>query len=334
MNTVFLSHASADQAVTKNIAHALAQVGVNTWASFRDIAPGSRWDESIEAALRSSAALVVVVSRSSVESRYVRAEVEDAISSDKTVVPVIVEDVEIPLRWRTLQHLRWTVDDQQACATAIATILPERAVSALSSALNDSARFSQVRDLVLTHPEWLPMEAYMSKWYSFRVEADITANSKVDCFVARLDTPGPRAILVYLTSPYERPFSASGGARPHMRKTLSTIRLHVDFLRREIPTAHPLAPSVLFAAEAHGWTYILPRYTGLSIHILAGRRSHYEGTTLNARNKFVANANIELYKGHVQLGALEVLSYDRLLESARAREARRSGAYPRLPTLE
>lgn len=317
MRKIFLSHATADQAVTRHIAQLLEGAGVDTWASFRDITPGAHWDETIEAALRSAAALAVVVTSSSIESRYVRAEVEDAIAANKTVVPILVEDVVLPLRWRTLQHVRWNADDAQTCANAIASVLPDRAVAELRSALTSESDFNKVRELILAHPEWLPMEAYMSNWYSFRVEPEIATNSAVDCFAARLDTPGPRAILVYLTSPYERPFSASGGARPHLRKALSKIRLHIDFLRRELPATHPLAPPTLFAEETHGWKYILPLYTGFRVYVIASRRVHYQGAMLKARNSFVAKTNAELFSfDEHRHCTFEVLSYDRLLESA------------------
>jgi hypothetical protein len=327
MSTVFLSHATEDQAVTTLIANALAAAGVDTWMSFRDIAPGSHWDEKIEAALKSAAALVVVVTSSSIESRYVRAEVDEAITANKTVVPILVEDVAIPLRWRTLQHIRWNATNAETCANQIAAILPERASAELRSALGNDSDFDSVRRLILTHPEWLPMEAYMSKWYSFRIEPTITTESTVDCFAARLDTPGPRAILIYLASPYERPFSASGGARPHLRKTLAKIRLHIDFLRRELPAEHLLAPPTLFAAEAHGWKFIAPRYTGFRVYVIAGRRTHYQGAMLNIRNSFVAKSSADLFPDDKhRLCGFEMLSYDRLLEAAVLREAQFSDA--------
>jgi hypothetical protein len=324
---IFLSHATADQTLARQIAHLLEESGVDTWCSFKDIPPGARRDESIETALRSAGALAVLVTKSSIESRDVRAEVEDAIRRNKTVVPILVDDVVLPLRWSTLQHVRWNADDARTCANAIASVLPAKAVAELKSALTNESDFDKVRTLVLAHPEWLPMEAYMASHYTFRIFPEIAGNSRTDCFAARLDTPGPRAILVYLTSPYERPFSASGGARPHMRKALSKIQLHTDFLRRDLPATHALAPPILFAAEAHEWKYIVPRYTGFRVYVVAGRRAHYQGAMLNARNSFVAKTNAELFpKDEHRLCTFEVLSYDRLLEAAVFTDARPSEA--------
>ncbi|PTT91704.1 hypothetical protein DBR42_03355, partial [Pelomonas sp. HMWF004] len=277
---IFLSHASDDLALAEHIARLLEESGVYTWTSFRDIPPGGHRDEAIETALRSAEALVVVVTNSSIQSRQVRAEVDEAIGANKTVVPILVEDVALPLRWRTLQYVRWIENEAQRCVSAIASVLPDRAVTELKIALSDESQFDKVRALILAHPEWLPMEHHMANYYSFRVLPDVCENSPVDCFAARLDTPGPRAILVYLTSPYEGPFSASGGARPHLRRALSKIRLHTEFLGKGLPATHALAPPILFAAEAHQWKYILPQYTGFRVYVVAGRRKHYQGAIL------------------------------------------------------
>lgn len=324
---IFLSHATDDQALAEHIARLLEESGVYTWASFRDIPPGARGDETIEAALRSTDALVVIVTKSSIQSRQVRAEVDEAIGTNKTVVPILIEDVVLPLRWRTLQHVRWNENDAQSCANAIASVLPDRAVAELKSALSDESEFDKVRALILAHPEWLPMEYHMASYYSFRVLPEISGKSPVDCFAARLDTPGPRVILVYLTSPYDGPFSASGGARPHLRKALSKIRLHTDFLGRDLPATHALAPPILFAAEAHEWEYIVPRYTGFRVYVVAGRRKHYQGAMLKARNSFVAKTNAELFPNDKNRHCtFEVLSYDRLLEAAVLADGRSSDA--------
>lgn len=326
MNSIFVSHANEDREITSQIAETLQRTGIRTWISFRDIAPGAHWDESIEAALKAAKALAVVVTASSVQSRYVRAEVEAAITANKTVVPIVVDESEMPLRWQTLQHIKWA-DGGMAAAEAIASVLPERASSALAMALGDESQFDTVRRLVLSHPEWLPMESYMSRWYTFRTDAALTEGSSIDCFAARLDTPGPRAILVYLTSPYHSPFSRSGGARPHLRRTMATLRDHVARLSSDMPSDHPLFPPVLFAPEAHAWKYIVHRFTGLRVYVIAGRRTHYQGAQLNVRNRFIAKTTVDLFPHDRHcLSGFEVLSYDRVLEAALRPSSINSGA--------
>src|SRR5437016_5142262 len=107
MPHVFVSHSKSDKRITKAVCESLAAEGISTLVSFRDIRPGSSWDESVETALKDAIAIIVIVSPASVRSRYVRDEVEEGIRRHKTVIPVIIQPADIPLRWRTLQHVKW-----------------------------------------------------------------------------------------------------------------------------------------------------------------------------------------------------------------------------------
>lgn len=83
----------------------------------------------------------------------------------------------------------------------------------------------------------------------------------------------------------------------------------------------------MFAPEAHRWKYILPRYTGFLVYVVAGRREHYQGAMLKARNSFVAKTNAELFPDdEYRLSTFEVLSYDRLLDKAVLADGRSSDA--------
>src|SRR5258708_5642629 len=105
---VFLSHSSHDREEAELIYQRLLKCGVDAWASFRDIPPGAEWDKSIQAALDDARFVLIVVSHSSVESSYVRTEVEFALNEGKTVIPILIENVKLPLRWHTLQFVDYT----------------------------------------------------------------------------------------------------------------------------------------------------------------------------------------------------------------------------------
>jgi hypothetical protein len=313
MSKIFLSHASADKDEVSLVAAALASCGVQTWVSFRDIKPGSHWEESIEIALTAAPALVVIVTPASVESRYVRSEVQEAIRRNKTVIPLIVQDAPLPLRWRALQCVFWNPNDMAISAQTVAAGLPTPAVTSLRAALEDPSRFADVRRLILSHPEWLPMEYAMAHTYTIKVDVPIEPAFMVDCFAARLDTPGPRAILYYLASPYRSPFSRS--ASPELLKIADKIRRHSIALTSRLPDDHVVVPPKLFEAESHNWHYILPRYTRLNCNIVVGRRKHFRG--------LAAGVNRDLFRKHVGEsifgnpsfdGNIEIMTYDRLLD--------------------
>ena len=318
MNYIFVSHANKDRRITTSVCNALNAEGISTWVSFRDIRPGTRWDDSIETALAEASAVLVIVSPSSVASRSVRDEVEEAIRQQKTVVPVIIKPVELPLGWRRLQYVKWNSRNLAATAREIARGLPQATATDLREALNDPSRFNDVRDLILCHIEWLPIEYFMAPIYTYRTDVPVVKGSRIDCFAARLDTIGPRAYLYYLGSPYHKPIYASGKPSPKLHQMLNTIRLHRIVLGRDIRQTHQLAPGKLFRAELTDWKKVFRYYTSIKIHLIVGRRDHYNDAAKAAREAIIAKINEELFPRQAFFGGgLEIMSYDQILDAIR-----------------
>ena len=316
MPHVFVSHSKSDKRTTKGVCDALAAEGISTWVSFRDIPSGSNWDKSIETALHDAIAIIVIVSPASVCSRYVRDEVEEAIRQHKTVIPVIIQPADIPLRWRTLQHVKWNSARTKASTLQIASGLLHATASQLREALDDPSRFDDVRELILKHTEWLPLEFHMAPVYTFRTDALISPGSRVDCFAGRLDTIGPRAYLYYLGSPYHAPIYRSGAPSPKLSQLLLTICGHGVRLRNEMRETHQLAPKKLFRAELWQWKKAFQCYTSLKVHLIIGRRHHYDGAFGAARERIAATINKDLFPGEAFYGGgFEIMSYDRILET-------------------
>jgi hypothetical protein len=316
MSHVFVSHSKSDKGITTIICESLAAEGIPTWVSFRDIPSGSNWDESIETALRGASAVVVIVSPASVRSDYVRAEVEEAMRRQKTVIPVIIKAADLPLRWRMRQHVKWSSAQAKKCVRQITSGLPQTTASQLREALDDPSRFDDVRALILKHTEWLPLEYYMTLEYTFKTNALISAGSRVDCFAGRLDTIGPRAHLYYLGSPYRAPIYRSGLRSPHLRDLLITICAHSLRLRTEMRETHRLAPKRLFRNELWGWKKIFPCYTSLRVYLIIGRRHHYGGSLGAARERIAAEINKDLFPREPYYGGgFEIMSYDRILDT-------------------
>ena len=92
---VFLSYAAEDRPLTERIARALEECGWDVWWD-RRVGPGQQFDESIAAALRSSGAVVVLWSRHSVASEWVR---EEALHGKNrgVLVPVSLDGTDPPL---------------------------------------------------------------------------------------------------------------------------------------------------------------------------------------------------------------------------------------------
>ena len=92
--TVFISHASEDEAVAGRICGLLEARGVSCWMAPRDVAPGHDYMEAIAEAIIGCSALLLLLSENANRSRHVASEVERAFSRDKRIIPVRLGNTE------------------------------------------------------------------------------------------------------------------------------------------------------------------------------------------------------------------------------------------------
>jgi Tol biopolymer transport system component len=98
---IFISYATEDRDRVRSLAGMLEAQG---WSVFwdREIPPGRSWDDVIQEQLHEARCVVVVWSRHSVASRWVRIEAMEGLESD-ILVPLTIEDAEIPIAFRRTQ---------------------------------------------------------------------------------------------------------------------------------------------------------------------------------------------------------------------------------------
>src|SRR5215831_1084220 len=101
MADIFISYASADRDRARALAETLATQGWSVWWD-RTIPPGRQFDEVIEEELAAAGCVVVLWSKTSVASSWVKTEAADA-RDRKILVPVLIEDVKLPLEFRRMQ---------------------------------------------------------------------------------------------------------------------------------------------------------------------------------------------------------------------------------------
>ena len=92
---VFISHCSADRAVALEICRRVENRGVRCWIAPRDVSPGEDYALRIGTELDKAIGFVVVLSRESSRSRFVKAETEYAFSNGGLpIFPVRVEAID------------------------------------------------------------------------------------------------------------------------------------------------------------------------------------------------------------------------------------------------
>lgn len=91
----FVSYAHADKVVVFNAMRQLHERGANIWYD-EGIKPAGEWVEEIAHAIKASSLFLVFISPRSVDSRYVRSEVGYALSENKEILTVFVEETTLP----------------------------------------------------------------------------------------------------------------------------------------------------------------------------------------------------------------------------------------------
>jgi len=101
---IFISHASQDRASAIELVASLEARGLLCWLASRDIPVGANYAEEIFTNIRSCSAMVILLSRHSLDSKHVRRELNMAIDVEKVVLPLSLEPgilgaADLPADW-------------------------------------------------------------------------------------------------------------------------------------------------------------------------------------------------------------------------------------------
>lgn len=101
MHDIFISYSRENISQAKLIAKVLEQKGFSVWWD-RKIPAGKSFDEVIENAIDNSKCVIILWSAHSVKSTWARTEAEEGRNRG-ILIPVLIEDVRIPLAFRNIQ---------------------------------------------------------------------------------------------------------------------------------------------------------------------------------------------------------------------------------------
>ena len=102
---LFFSHSSKDEEIASGITQTLRDHGVPVWISTTNIKGAQQWHDEIGAALNRCDWFAVLLSKSSVESKWVKREVVYALRKDgyeNRIIPTLLEDCDY-------ESLSWTL---------------------------------------------------------------------------------------------------------------------------------------------------------------------------------------------------------------------------------
>jgi len=88
---IFISHATRDSELASQLADGLFRAGFVVWNAAEEIAPGDNWAKETGRALDESDVLVAVITPGSLQSRFLQADIQYALTSKRfehRLVPV------------------------------------------------------------------------------------------------------------------------------------------------------------------------------------------------------------------------------------------------------
>ena len=104
MSDIFISYAREDGGRVRRLADALSGYGWSVWWD-REVPAGTTLDQEIAEALANAGCVMVVWSRDSVASSWVREEADEGRKRG-VLIPVVIDDVRPPLGFGRIQAAR------------------------------------------------------------------------------------------------------------------------------------------------------------------------------------------------------------------------------------
>jgi len=104
MHEIFLSYSRRDSSIVHALTTALSEKGLSVWIDRSGIEEGDAYDTQIEDAIASTRVVIVVWSKNSVRSQWVRAEAAYALNKHK-LLPISIDNCEPPLQFLHIQTI-------------------------------------------------------------------------------------------------------------------------------------------------------------------------------------------------------------------------------------
>ena len=121
MADVFLSYSQEDERAARVVVERLADAGLSVFWD-RGIGPGQHWRDVLEREIGRARAVVVLWSRSSVQSGWVKEEAQHGADRD-CLIPILIDAVTPPLGFARYQALRLDWGTSSSAGTVCAAVV-------------------------------------------------------------------------------------------------------------------------------------------------------------------------------------------------------------------
>lgn len=116
MTQVFLSYSEKERAFMEKLAKTLRRESFTVWTNKTDIHSGEDFVEAIYRGIEEADNVVYLMSEASLQSPYCQQELTHALSQEKRIIPLLIQDVDIeqiPPELRFLQFINFTDHEEE-----------------------------------------------------------------------------------------------------------------------------------------------------------------------------------------------------------------------------
>jgi hypothetical protein len=132
---IFVSYSHKHTDWVRSFVEALERHNLKVWFDEKAILPGEFFVEKLEEGLRNSEAVVYIVTPEAVNSKWALIELGAALGGEKTLVPIVSEDVPVGELVTPIRRRHWiTKSDPQANANEVARLFSQNGGASKSAA--------------------------------------------------------------------------------------------------------------------------------------------------------------------------------------------------------
>ncbi len=113
---IFISHSSKDKLIAKKVLNWLIDGGFSVWFDTFELRPGMNLLQEISRGIYSSDYIILLVTKSSIQSEWVRFEIESSLKDEMDqakfkLIPLVIEPIELPSSIKDKMYLKLVTVD-------------------------------------------------------------------------------------------------------------------------------------------------------------------------------------------------------------------------------
>ena len=120
---IFISYSHQNKDFVQNLVDQLEKDGNIVWWDFESIQGGLIWQKEIEKAIKFCQYFIVVLTPNSVNSDWVMNEITYALQEEKQIIPLYLQECEIPLSIIQIQYIDFVQSSQREALQELYNLL-------------------------------------------------------------------------------------------------------------------------------------------------------------------------------------------------------------------